>query len=886
MFGFLFRRAKPVPVPSAKESIAAPEADARSAGTALARAESLAIAASVQHDEAGAIAFLLACPVPEARLLAAQAVRSRTGLEQVRRGLRDTDRRVVRLMQQRLEQHEQQAAGQRKAQAVIAEAVLLARSPVLRANQVVMLEQAWQSIGEGAAALQADYAALHCTLTARLQAQAALQRRMLDATDALRQALASADVTGDFSCITQLITGVGHEAEAVSLPKQLVPELLRLWSQVEALRDAAATQTAALQAQAAAAQAATVKAATESADACPPGATAHDVCVPPPCGDGTPVGRVGTGGEAGEAAFAATTIAQSADIATGALVPDFAAPADAPERRRQRAAALEALQAALEEGGLLKATEQDRLLRSLDQDERRIPAVEKAALQAARAELARLQGWARWGGAVSRDELIATVEALPQQQLPLSELGKKIGSMRERWKALDATAGVASRAGWMRFDAACTAAHAPVAAHLAALAAQRNANAERAQVLLSEIAAFMATVGHDDRTIATDIATGGAQTPAAPTLPVIDPSADIDWRALAAFSQRLQQAWQRLGPRERREQKRLDAAFTRAMQPMQDVLGARHAQETALRRQLIGQVLALPPQARDTPQQLQALQARWQQQAKAFPLERREEQLVWDQFRAACDAVFAARKDAGAVADAQRVANLAQKRATCEALEQLAAATGDASPTAASLHALRAAWDAAGAVPRAVEEALRTRYAAALAAVEERIRQVRRSTAASQQQALLAGVMLCLDAEAAAVQANAGEAIASVQERWQRLPALPKPYHHIMETRFDAAISGIATAAPAYLRRLHATAAECDALLLRLEVATGVASPARFTRERMAQQVSDLQSAFKQAGVSPRSLEPLLAEFLALPVLAEAETRGRMTVILQAVVLG
>ena len=55
----------------------------------------------------------------------------------------------------------------------------------------------------------------------------------------------------------------------------------------------------------------------------------------------------------------------------------------------------------------------------------------------ARAELKRLSDWARWGGNVSREELIKAVEQLGTQSLAMAELAKKVGSMRDRWKALD-----------------------------------------------------------------------------------------------------------------------------------------------------------------------------------------------------------------------------------------------------------------------------------------------------------------------------------------------------------------------------------------------------------------------------------------------------------------
>lgn len=907
MFEFLFRRAKPAPTPSTapgsstnhvaptvsgttgktgksgksgkagKAVSAAVQPASKEAAAAQARAEALAQAAALQHDEAGAIAFICASNVPEARLLAAQAVRGRDGLEQVRRRLRDTDRRVVRLMQQRLEMHDREAAAQAQAGAVVEDARQLQKSPVLRANQVVALEHAWHAITAVTSPLQDEFQALHDALGKRLQAQALLQRRMLDAVEMIRRTLSTtanvttsriaepdalestsasasdslqstrlAELTQD---IDQLLQQIEADPELGSLPKQLMPDLARSRAQLQERLDASLAHEAAL-------------AARQQADALAEqgrNARFNESVVAP--GDGAP-------------AVAESDATPHRDAAAGRK---HATPVETPERREERTAALHALQAALEDGALLKAMEQDRLLRVLDGDGIRLAASQKAALQAARAELGRLQGWARWGGAVSRDELVAAVEALPQQALSISELGKKVGSMRERWRAMDATAGAASRTAWIRFDAACTAAHAPVAVHRAALDAERSINADKAQTLLAETMTFRSSWG----LALEDQSTTGQAVPAAAQ---VDITVDIDWRALSAFCQKQQQAWRQLGPLERREQKRLNVAFAQAMQPLLDLLKQRQAQEFAARQQLIASVSALPPQARDTPEKLQALQAQWQQQAKAVPLARPQEQSLWEQFRAACDAVFAARKEVGAAADAQRAASLVEKRALCEELERMAADAAGNPPSAARMRALQATWDAAGAVPRALADALHERHAAALAALDGCASDARRLAAARQGQDILAAVILCLDTERDGLQANAETSAAKAQEAWDRLPALPVEFAAVLQQRFNAALNALnapATPDPEHAQQLQSGQAERDRLLMQLEVSLGLASPERLTRERMALQVADLQAALQGAGNKTRTTaktsRSLLVDMLAITAAADTEARIRIT---------
>ena len=107
----------------------------------------------------------------------------------------------------------------------------------------------------------------------------------------------------------------------------------------------------------------------------------------------------------------------------------------------------------------------------------------------ARDELKRLSDWARWGGNVSREELIKAVEHLGTQNLAMGELAKKVGSMRDRWKSLDTLSGSAPKSLWERFDAACSATYAPAAAHFKHLADERHTNAAKAEALIADAAA-------------------------------------------------------------------------------------------------------------------------------------------------------------------------------------------------------------------------------------------------------------------------------------------------------------------------------------------------------------------------------------------------------------
>ena len=478
-----------------------------------------------------------------------------------------------------------------------------------------------------------------------------------------------------------------------------------------------------------------------------------------------------------------------------------------------------------------------------------------------RAEFKRLSDWARWGGNVSREELVKAVEELPAQGLGMNELAKKVGSLRERWKALDTQSGAAPKTLWERFDVACTAAYAPVATHFKQLADERHGNAARAQALIAETTALCA-------------------------------GATADLKASAAAGMRLRQAWTRLGAIDRKEKKRLDAEFGKALAALQAPLEQQRQIETAQREQLIAEVGLLKPHERNTVDILRALQEKWQEHAKALPLERRAEQALWQRFRAACDEVFAKRKEAAHSADHERRAHLHAKEALCAALEgALAPQAGDdkakagddkarAGAIAALLRETRQAWAAVGPVPRASEQKIEQRYHAAVAALQVGADAIVQRAGAVQAHALRDKLRLVQALESRVAQAGDGSGNEDWAALWGALPALSAQYEKALQARFAAAQQALGGQQAAYAEQLEGNRAALLAEVLRLEIVGGVDSGAEFARARLKMQVDVLQASLK-SGQKPG---PAAAQFLplcTLPALADARTVSRIEQLLR-----
>ena len=510
------------------------------------------------------------------------------------------------------------------------------------------------------------------------------------------------------------------------------------------------------------------------------------------------------------------------------------------EAQQAFAQTLESLEKALQDGGLHAASESDRALRKLELGALHINEAQRRQLTAARAELNRLQAWARWGGNISREELLKAALALPAQSAAPLELAKKVGSLRERWKSLDTSAGPATNEAWRSFDAACSEAYAPAAAHFKKLAQEREQNLRKAEAMIAAV----------------------LETAAALPAP-----AATDWKQLAHLCTQQSQAWQRLGTIERKEKKRLDRDFAQAMQALLVPLGECRAEAIRQREQMIAKITALTATDASALETLRMTQERWQSEAQALPLERQDEQALWLRFRAACDAVFAARKEGAAAADGERRGHQEQKEALCATLE---AALGDAEPAiAVALRETQAAWSRIGPVPRAVEKAIDARYQAAVAALQGRLDLARRVALAAQSDALRDKLRLCQRAEAALL--GAVDSDASLATLWENLPALPAPFERALAARFAAATQADA----AYVSQLEQNRAELATQLLRCEIMLGLDSPEELSRRRLQLQVEVLQSSLK-AGQKPLTVQAQLLQLCGLPSMTDESAAQRM----------
>ncbi len=848
MFDFFFKRSSK-PAPSAPHSASAPVTAVKVAQNS-AKQTALAQAVALAGDEAAAAVFVAQCEFADARLCAAEHIRSRPLLENTLKLIRNADRRVAKLLQSRLDALVQQEGDAGRAHQCVQDAHRLAQQQQLMPNQVVALDRDWQSIAMPPDDMRAAFDDVRNTLRLQLEAQADLQRsvrNVLLRLCALADDAASMAPDTYAAALNNLAVEMSQyqiAPHAASLPAPLLAEFShRHASMQQQVTTLAARYDA-------------IRIRTELLD------------------DWEQRDSVDMNKTMLKKTWSALPILSDADEAAS-LEQRFSqllAQIDITQRSQQKnkrpstddkerfGVILEKMERALQDGSLQLAVDNDRELRACSVSTSHIDRTQNARLTAARAELHRLQAWARWGGTISRDELAKAAEALPNDALPVLELAKRIGSLRARWKSLDVSAGPASQQLWERFDAACSLAYAPAAAHFEQLAHERERNLQSAQHLIDDVKQFAVTLA----SVGSDLS-------------------DIDWRAIANFCMRTQQAWRQVGPIDRKERKRLDREFKLALQSLLEPLAEERKTESLRRKVLIEAVASIDPHDRSAVDDLRTLQDRWQQRSNSVPLERRDDQVLWKRFRDACDAVFAARKQLASAADNERHAQLGQKEDLCAKLEAAQdAGLADAEMTRL-LRDVAAEWDGIGAVPRAAEKTVNDRYKAVIARLQQQRDSLRQAAAEAAHSGLCQKLQLCHAAEAefGTTHPLDQQKVLRWRAEWNAFTPSTAGMDKTLRRRFDAALDALDRNDLEYAALLDANRSQLMPQLLAVEVMLGIDSPPALSRERLQLQVEVLKLSLKEGreAVSPAEQ---VRQLCALPAATDAEAAARMARILDA----
>ena len=286
--------------------------------------------------------------------------------------------------------------------------------------------------------------------------------------------------------------------------------------------------------------------------------------------------------------------------------------------------------------------------------------------QAALAAAGELEGWQRWRADQLREELLIKAEGLLKRPEGQAIGGRKmqetLRTMREQWKQTD-QGGVPNHALWKRFDEACNAAHKVVEAWLEKLKVEAVEHRNQRLALIAEVN----TWAEENRT-----------------------ARDGDWKGFNRILHQFGDRWRDAGHLGEKAFAELQPLWKAAIANAAAPLEALQAQSLELRRAMIEEAKALGEVPVLRIDAVRALQQRWQAQAHQVPIDRRQEQKLWDAFRKPIDDAFQRKTQEREKAEA----SLGQRdRVVMEASKALQAAnaSGDAGQIRAAMAALEAA---------------------------------------------------------------------------------------------------------------------------------------------------------------------------------------------------
>jgi ATP-dependent RNA helicase SUPV3L1/SUV3 len=299
------------------------------------------------------------------------------------------------------------------------------------------------------------------------------------------------------------------------------------------------------------------------------------------------------------------------------------------------------------------------LRQALKENIRNIDSKLESAAHAALTAAGELEGWQRWRADQIREELVVKAEALVAKPLGGRKQQEALRAMREQWKTSD-QGGTPNHALWKRFDDACNEAHKVVEAWLEKVKEQSEAVKAERKLLIDEVLAWAeANKGN------------------------------TDWkhhiRSLNGFVEK----WREAGHLGEKAFAEIQPVWKAAMDAADAGLTAARAESVARRKAMIEEagVLGAEPQLRIDA--VKSLQQRWQHEAQAVPIERKQEQKMWDAFRKPIDDAFQRKtaereKAATALGEYDRMVLEASKAV------EAATASGDAQKIHAAAKALEA----------------------------------------------------------------------------------------------------------------------------------------------------------------------------------------------------
>jgi ribosome-associated translation inhibitor RaiA len=478
-------------------------------------------------------------------------------------------------------------------------------------------------------------------------------------------------------------------------------------------------------------------------------------------------------------------------------------------------------------------------------------------------QLRELRHWRRWSTDEHRAQLCAQVESLAaDHEHPPEPSINRLQELKEQWQALDHQGAPADDALWERFRIAAEQIRERARPFLEAQTALRSENRKQREALAKRLDDFLEKVDWER----------------------------VDWKKLNRAEREMRQAWRTLvespgGDAQGTKDRAIEGRFRRALRRLDRALAEERERNQAEKHQLLEQMRALAeePDLRRAIDAAKQLQQQWQ---TTVPARHRDENQLWQQFRAASDRVFARRAAEQEAKGASLRENLHTREQICRELLELTEAAADSPETLSTgISALKTRWQDTESlpIPRQAQTTLNRQWRESLAAARARLSELREAERWSGLERLAQRADYCDQAARALISASeAGESATEALERgWRELPALDDAdLTEALEQRFASLLASRDDpgAHTALARLMQQNRERRESLCLSLEIVAQVQSPAALKAERMQRQVERLRDHMGDGMVETEAdLSALLRDwYLACPASASEALEARL----------
>lgn len=302
-----------------------------------------------------------------------------------------------------------------------------------------------------------------------------------------------------------------------------------------------------------------------------------------------------------------------------------------------------------------------------------------------------LKSWAGFAVQPKKEALIAKMQALSAHEMDADDKADAIHALQEEWKALGVADATVEQPLWEQFKAAGDLAFEPCRRHFAAQRELRQQNLEKRIALCEQLERWKNGL------------------PRKAEGDIVD-TASMDWKQLDTFLQTARREWQGYQPSDRQKTQPVQERFNALLNALEALRRDHQQQCEAQKRELIASMAALQEQndLRSACDRAKQLQQQWKGIGQAHP---KHDHKLWQEFRAASDALFN-KRDADAKSRQQaREASVHEAEALVQAYAALAT-QDDAKLVAEESARIEAAFRGME-LPREKAAALREKFQAA-----------------------------------------------------------------------------------------------------------------------------------------------------------------------------